>query len=680
MYFCSQKMLLLLYFANLIIITYGLLGFDCGSQHLNVTSVSLLGTGECDNDYHIINSTQVYIQLLQLSEYSYTEVMQCKMEISRTIQYCGMHSHISAVNNARMEYLLDVGYEKCQRALQDGIITLGSAGEIAGLKPNTTSVHSIMLAGSVTNSGRCQGTQYSDPYGTWDNVIVDALLRISLRTSYVPVHLSSGRIMLKSGTVCSLSDGFCIDSEDGHTFWKPMPTSSCNFHQYDVLYEGQATKSTNGDHTSPSPTVYSLISEDITFAFTASKEQPLCGYTLLTTEHPKLFILETKRGDAFAHHGNIPVGNLDIFTYVNSKFVYVEKHMRQQLTTLYNDVIRQKCELEKEVIRNTLSFATLQPDEFAYRLMRGPGYMAVAAGEAIHIVKCIPVDALVRKTPECYQELPVTVRNASFFLTPKSRLLTKFGTVRECTYELPTLYLIEDTWVQFTPEPHVREVKPQQLKPLISLSWKYLTPGSLATSGIYAPKDTDRLRNRIMFPAEKPALLNLMARGMSGQHIQDDSISIYNLLDDASLEKIAENTASRIWGGFIKFGSATAGVFGIFIIIRLIKLIIDTLIHGYALHSAYGCSLFLLGAVWSSLTHLLLFFSRGPAKSDEPDDADINVTPESPPTRSGMTLVHENSSNETIHLKPTSRTVYFDLNKRLHEMERLPPKTSESVP
>lgn len=671
---------LLLFLTNLVVTTYGLLGFDCGSQHLNVTSVSLLGTGDCDDEYHTTNSTSVYVQLLQLSEYSYTEVMQCKMEISRTIQYCGMHSHVSAVNNARMEYLLDVGYEKCQRALQDGIFSMGNAGEIAGLKPNTTSVHSLMLAGSVSNNGRCQGTQYSDPYGTWDNVIVDALLRISLKTSYVPVHLSSGRILLKSGTVCDLSNGFCIDSEDGHTYWKPMPTSSCNFHQYDVLYEGQAVKTTNSDRTSPSPTVYSLSTEDITFALTASKEQPLCGYTLLTTEHPKLFILETKRGDTFAHHGTIPVGNLDIFTYVNSKFVYVEKHMRQQMTSLYNDVVKQRCELEKEVIRNTLSFATLQPDEFAYRLMKGPGYMAVAAGEAIHIVKCIPVDTLVRKTPECYHELPVTVRNASFFLTPKSRLLTKFGTVRECTYELPTLYLIEDTWIQFTPDPHVREVKPQQLKPLTSLSWKYLTPGSLATSGIYAQKDTDRLRNRIMFPAEKPALLNLMARGMTGQPVKDGSVSIYNLLDEASLQKIAETTASRIWGGFVKFGSATAGIFGIFIIVRLIKLTIDTLIHGYALHSAYGCSLYIFGAVWSSLTHLLLFFAKGPAKHDESEGSNITLYPESLPARPDTTLFCGNASNVIVPQQAKPRTIYTDLTERLHEMERLPPKTSESVP
>lgn len=59
-----------------------------------------------------------------------------------------------------------------------------------------------------------------------------------------------------------------------------------------------------------------------------------------------------------------------MFAYTNSKFVYMERHMRSQINTLYQDVIMQRCELEKQVIQNTLSLATILPDEFAYRLMK----------------------------------------------------------------------------------------------------------------------------------------------------------------------------------------------------------------------------------------------------------------------------------------------------------------------
>jgi len=83
-----------------------------------------------------------------------------------------------------------------------------------------------------------------------------------------------------------------------------------------------------------------------------------------------------------------------------------------------------------------------------------------------------------------------------------------------------------------------------------------------------------------------------------------------NLFDDQTLEKIAKSARPRLWRGFVTFGSASAGVLANFILIRLIKLIVDTIIHGYALHSVYGWSLHLIGAVWSSVTHLLLHLTR----------------------------------------------------------------------
>jgi len=296
--------------------------------------------------------------------------------------------------------------------------------------------------------------------------------------------------------------------------------------------------------------------------------------------------------------------------------------------------------------------------------MKGPGFMAVVAGEAIHVIKCVPVDVLVRKSEKCYVELPVTSRNTSLFLTPKSRILKRFGTERECSHELPTLYHIENKWIQFTPHPQIRQLPPQQLTPMTTLSWEYLTPGSLAVSGIYSEKDIEKLRDHIMFPAEKPALLNTMARGM------------YNLLDEASLQKIAESTASRIWTGFVTFGSATAGVFGIFIVIRVIKLVIDTAIHGYALHTAYGCSLHLLGAIWSSLTHLLLHLAQRPTNKDNKRYFADNEDSRQPPAANIPKAPTEIPSNPSTSVNTnTLPIIYKDLNERLHALEQIPPTT-----
>lgn len=45
-------------------------------------------------------------------------------------------------------------------------------------------------------------------------------------------------------------------------------------------------------------------------------------------EYPKLIIIETSRDNQFAKESKILVDNLDAFTYINSKFVYLKKHMK----------------------------------------------------------------------------------------------------------------------------------------------------------------------------------------------------------------------------------------------------------------------------------------------------------------------------------------------------------------
>ena len=123
---------------------------------------------------------------------------------------------------------------------------------------------------------------------------------------------------------------------------------------------------------------------------------------LIQTEHPKLLIFETRPGNSFLENKHLEVQNMDIFTYVNSKFIYVERHIRTEVNRLYHDVHTQRWILEQQVFRNTLTLATQSPDEFAYHLMKGPGYMSVIAGEIVHIVKCIPVEVKYRKTEEFY--------------------------------------------------------------------------------------------------------------------------------------------------------------------------------------------------------------------------------------------------------------------------------------
>ena len=312
---------------------------------------------------------------------------------------------------------------------------------------------------------------------------------------------------------------------------------------------------------------------------------------------------------------------MDIFSYVNSKFVYVERHIRIEINRLYHDVLTQRCRLEQQVFRNTLTLATHAPDEFAYHLMKSPGYMSVTAGEVVHIIQCIPVEVKYRKTEECYLQLPVTRGNQSYFLSPRTHILTKSGTQTNCNSLIPSMYLFGETWYKLIPNP-VESIAPTIIKPLTKVTWKYQNPSSLATSGIYSQSDLDRLRDHIMFPAEKPMILNSLAREISGRPTVNQGISLTNLFNEEIIDKIAESAWGRFWTLFINFGTTSAGLIGLIIIIRGIKIIADTIIHGYALHNLFGWSFHLLGAFWDSVTNLLLHLGtrqlpRRPTKTDK---------------------------------------------------------------
>lgn len=639
----------------------GLTGYDCGTPQLNITTVSLIGTGTCDIEHKDIKTQNVYIQLLQLADFESTPYIQCKVIVTRTVSYCGMHSHVSAVHNGYEEYLREVPYQQCERMHRDGIMNVAGNNIIEHLKANTTSAHGILMAGTLNNDGTCKGGSYSDSFGSWDNVIVQGIYRITLKSGMISVKLNSGKVILRSGTICNLADSTCLDMEDGNTFWQTIPATFCNFNQYDVLYEGTAQKSMD-KNLQNAPEIFSLTTKETTFALTKTTEFKLCGYTLYRTEHPKLFILETQAGNTFIKTKPIAVENLDIFTYVNSKFVYVEKHLKTQISTMYRDIMIQKCELEQQVISNALSLARIQPEEFAHKIMKEPGYTAVVAGEAAHIIKCIPIEVNFRPTEECYDELPVTYRNTSFFLQPKTHILRKTGTKRDCNQLLPVMYILEDIWIRFLPKP-IDAPAPIVLKPKTALSWKYLSAGNLATSGIYSEADLQKLREHIMFPAEKPAMINNIVRGMSGKQALGDGMSIYNIMDEDTLNKLTESAAKKVWNGFITFGSASAGILAVFIIIRLVKIIFDTLLQGYALHSVYGCGIQLLGAIFTSLTQLLLHF----AKSSNNKRAEENTE-------------KQETTNEPVEMQPLQPTAplprnneepsfsFSYLNKRLQDV------------
>lgn len=300
---------------------------------------------------------------------------------------------------------------------------------------------------------------------------------------------------------------------DGNTSWDTIPSSQCKRQQYDALYDGPAIQMSHlKEHT-----VIHTATADATFAITETGTWALCGYTLIHTEHSKLLFLNTASGK-FKTKTGTTTKNLDLFTYINAKFIYVEKYVKAQLIQLHKEIVAQKCLLEKQVIRSMLSLIHSAPDDVAATLAKEPGSIALRAGEVIHLIRCIPATVTPRKTESCCQELPVTYRYQSFFLTPKNRILTPTGTYRNCNDLLPAMYELHGTWYRMLPRPS-ESMPPATLDGITKSNLRHVDPSNLATGGMYTSDELEHIKKHIMFPGRRNSVINNLSQGAAGQNV-----------------------------------------------------------------------------------------------------------------------------------------------------------------
>jgi len=125
------------------------------------------------------------------------------------------------------------------------------------------------------------------------------------------------------------------------------------------------------------------------------------------------------------------------------------------------------------------------------------------------------------------------------------------------------MYFLNDGWYRITPNVEYSKT-PEMMKPMTKPTWHYSDPESLAASGIYTSRDLENLRDHIMFPVEKTGILNTVARGVKGEPILIQGISLSHLMDENTLQKITESAWKKIWGTFLSFGNATSGIIGIY--------------------------------------------------------------------------------------------------------------------
>lgn len=563
----------------------------------NITKINMLDSADCIMPRSTKEVEEKQIVLVQTSEFYPVHIYQCKISIIRVAQACGTFSD-AVVTGGLLSYVKEMTVDECREMHKSLSFKLFSEHKITGLKPNGTLTVSKTLAGRSTSNGACDGSSYSDAGGNFNNVLVVASVTISLFDSYQQVDSEKSLLKLPSGYNCHINDAHCMDIENGFTFWDDNTDKSCVVRSYDLLFDGKANKSvilsegvTNTLFTS---------NGDVPFSIMVKGHTEVCGHSAYQTEHPRLKIL-ISNGIKFGFKKSISAFNVDMFTYMNSKFVHLERHIQNQITNLHASLVMKQCESDKETLNTQLALAYSSPTDFAYLRMRKPGFTALPAGEVMYLVKCQAVPVIRSHLKECFTEFPVVYNNQTWFMTPRTHILQRKGNEIPCSEILPVHYQIDGLWYSFSPKAQ-KAVEPDEIRPSQKSEWTYLSSGSLSTSGIYDTAALDSFRKQILFPYDKKTVLTTLANIAADVSYHDQGFNFGKLIDDNKMDSAITTYLGKIVGFFGWFGSSVSIIIGLYVTLRITKFLFDTCVHGLALYQAYGFDYRMSAMFWDALT------------------------------------------------------------------------------
>lgn len=589
------------------------IAFDCGSEKVNYTSISLMDVAECDYTKDDYNETVVSIQLLQKRESEYVNVFSCRIEVNYVAWYCGMHSHASPVEGGIASRIYHLSASECRDMHSTRKASIYGK-EILVTKFNETQESSVTFAGYVSRDGTCEGSYFHDGYREYAKVVVHGNVKILFSTHVALRSLNENRISLKSGLSCSYDDVACMDPYYGYTFWNERETYPCSEDSYHVIYEGEATKvetiSRLGNNEVSIITMFSVTRTDEMFTLRTIARKNVCQFVMYQTEHPKYVINEAHNNNFYFKRETIPSEDLDLFLYTNSKITHVSRMFNHALKKMYLELSLASCENERQNLKTMLSLAYIAPNVFAYEYMRKPGFTAVQAGEVIHLVQCVPVPVTPRENTECTIEYPVLWQNESFFVTPRNHLLQRKGTPVPCSSHLTPEYQFGNQWYSLNLN-MMKTVEPKQLSPKKRQQWNDLNLGNLMTAGIYTYDQIAKLRKQIMFSHERRAMGERIMGALNNEQVDTRGIASGFLLDKQVIAKTVKDFWLKTWG-WMRFAAEFSSVFmTIYLIIRILIYIGNSVLRCKVLHSLFGTSFYLLGSLFSGLFGYMVHTKTG---------------------------------------------------------------------
>lgn len=327
---------------------WSLTAFDCNSKSVNLTSLSLVTTPNCDIPHKNITYEQVNLAVTQTTERYELPFFRCHVESRSIMGRCG--KSIDTFHNAGLfSEIIRVDrheWDTMQKKKTFRIVKEGVFSDIQ-LSHDGQTRYAYVSRGSVTPDGSCTpGANLVRNGREYDRPLINTELTITISSGTSIVSIEESLIKFPNGKNCRLQDESCFDADYGDVFWN-VPTPSCEESESEksLVYEGPGTlvRDVNGNTTVEYIHVhYSGYDFQVLLQ---SRQELICGYRSFYTEHPSLFVtLLSTSGPKFPLKRKVTAVDVSLLNFVNSKLVYSFRHVKQEVSRLFDLFNHDRCQ------------------------------------------------------------------------------------------------------------------------------------------------------------------------------------------------------------------------------------------------------------------------------------------------------------------------------------------------
>ena len=277
-----------------------------------------------------------------------------------------------------------------------------------------------------------------------------------------------------------------------------------------------------------------------------------------------------------------------------------------------NDVINQ---IRAEICENRVKITVAKMDDIAagnnpYTSMRlfGRGHHAIAGASVVYVSKCRPVDVRVRKDnlKNCTNEIPVTYKNASYFVNPITNILQKYPTTRICSHVAPARFLIAGKW--FCSYPEILECTPPKRIMIDGVQIEDLSYGALHFGdSIYSKTMLDTFEQLAQAEfGRKAFLVDSAHQALAGQVDGEWGSG----LSGVALNSIVDEIGSHFIPFYKYLGKPAFFIFTLIFIAGMLKLWLSVALRVYIITKRRGCGAWMLAGLCGTLFYLALAPAR----------------------------------------------------------------------